>query len=70
MPQLEPLNLKITGTSAGLTAALGKAQADVSGFASKVDQQSQSITQRLSTIGASIGAIALPAGITAGLDLV
>jgi hypothetical protein len=36
MPQLEPLNLKITGNAAGLSAALGRAQNDVKGFDGKV----------------------------------
>ncbi len=49
--ELEPLNLKITGNANGLSAALGKAQGDISGFTS-------SIQGKL----AAIAAVAVPSG--------
>lgn len=49
--ELEPLNLKITGNANGLSAALGKAQGDISGFATSLQGKI-----------AAIAAVAIPSG--------
>lgn len=61
--KLEPLNLRITGSANGLSAALGRAQGDVGQFSSNVEQQASKISGALS----SIAAFAVPAGLTAAL---
>ncbi|HBE71241.1 MAG TPA: hypothetical protein DDW52_24100 [Planctomycetaceae bacterium] len=61
--KLQPLNLRITGSANGLSAALGKAQGDVGSFSVYTERQASKISHALS----SIAAFALPAGLTAGL---
>ncbi len=43
--ELEPLNLKITGNANGLSAALGKAQGDVSNFAGSIQSKFAALKQ-------------------------
>lgn len=44
MPQLEPLNLKLTGSAEGLTATLGRVQGDISRFGGQVGHISSQFT--------------------------
>ncbi len=60
--ELEPLNLRITGSTNGLSAALGKGQRDIAGFAQTIQDQASKISSRVS----SIAAIVLPAGLAGG----
>ncbi len=57
MPQLEPLNLKLTGSADGLSVALGKAQKDTSGFGAHLNKIGDSISGALSKIDPKIFAI-------------
>lgn len=57
MPQLEPLNLKLTGSADGLTTSLGKAERDVRGFGHGVGM----VGSRF----AGLSALAGPAGLVA-----
>lgn len=59
-PKLEPLNLRIIGNSAGLSAALGRAKNSVMGFSLSMQRQTQGLRNALQ-------AIALPSFLTAGL---
>lgn len=57
--QLEPLNLRITGNADGLSAALGRSQQQVSGYANGISDAASKITSKL----AAIGSFVLPAGL-------
>lgn len=64
MPQLEPLNLKLTGSADGLTAALGKAENRVGSFGSHIS----SIGTKFATVAAAINPISV--AIAAGLAVI
>lgn len=73
MAQLEPLNLKLTGSAEGLTAALGRAQGDVHRFGSSVGGISSQFSGLSSiagkatlAIGAGLAGLAAAAGLAAG----
>ena len=56
MPQLEPLNLRITGNANGLSAELGRAQRDVNGFNSDLTSKAGGISSMFAGIGGSVAA--------------
>lgn len=64
MPQLEPLNLRITGNANGLSAELGRAQRDVNGFNADLTGKAGGLSSLFSGIGGPVTA-ALTAGFAA-----
>ena len=56
MPQLEPLNLRITGNANGLSAELGRAQRDVNGFNSDLTSKAGGISSMFAGIGGPVAA--------------
>lgn len=67
MAQLEPLNLKLTGSADGLTAALGKAEGKVSAFGGAIGGISSRFSGMVAAINPVTAAIATSmAAITAG----
>jgi hypothetical protein len=61
LPQLEPLNLRITGNANGLSAELGRAKRDVDGFNSDITGKAGGISSLFSGLAGPIAA-----GVTAG----
>ncbi len=67
MPQLEPLNLKLTGSADGLSATLGRARGDVHAFGGAVGEIGGKFNSLLSSITPATVAIAGGiAGVVAG----
>lgn len=64
MPQLEPLNLKLTGSAEGLTATLGRAQGEIKRFGGRVESlagQFASVASFANPVTIALGAIAAAA---------
>lgn len=64
MPQLEPLNLKLTGSADGLSVAIGKAEASLGGFGKFVGGLSSLATPFTATLAAGLAGVAA-AGLSA-----
>lgn len=58
MAQLEPLNIKVTGSSEGLSSALGKAQKDTQGFGLSIG----SISSKLASLVSGAGPVGIALG--------
>lgn len=62
MPQLEPLNLRITGDPRGLSVALGKSQNETRSFATGLDSQAAKLKAGLGGVAAAFAPIGIAAG--------